>query len=164
MFPYYDFTSGSATGYIPKFWDMIALEMGFSYEIVNTSLDMIQEHHSLKEGVVDVIVAGLDTSNVMPDAAEGVWFSTPIYQSETGALVYRTTFGSGLWRMFLPFSVHLWGVTVGCTFFLALVITFIDTLSSKQRDAMQALSVQGVASSVYHAWAFLIGGEDYEWL
>eukprot|EP00662_Eupelagonemidae_sp_cell21_P056666 gene56666-biopygen117700 len=133
--------------------------------VVPSSVDMGAEFAMQQNGVFDVSMNMMQPEVYQPSHATHFWFTAPVYMSDVGALVLTTRVETGLWRLFGPFAIELWGATVGCTFALAAVLILISAISPPVGgDTWAALSWKGIATSVYHAWAFLMGGEDFEWL
>jgi len=77
-------------------------------------------------------------------------------------LVRRTEKPIGLWRLFEPFTPGLWAAIAGSTFVFALLIVVVNGLTDG-REGM-GVTPDRTAKAIYHSWAALLGGEDYEWV
>eukprot|EP01065_Artemidia_motanka_P020813 TRINITY_DN2484_c0_g1_i1.p1 TRINITY_DN2484_c0_g1~~TRINITY_DN2484_c0_g1_i1.p1 ORF type:complete len:539 (+),score=125.08 TRINITY_DN2484_c0_g1_i1:46-1662(+) len=154
------------TGFVPDVCDrVIAMEMGATYEFVPKSEDYVTSSLQQLLGDFDMSVEGIEPE-IYGRGGDVFEYTAPLYSSEYGGLVLKTTNTVSLWRLFGPFTLSMWLLVVGCIFFLAFLIVIIDALSPQQgeREFKAAFRPSNIVVSVYHAWAFILGGEDYEWL
>jgi hypothetical protein len=161
----FDMNMFSWSGYCPIIIDELAKEMGFSYEIVPDELMIMPGDPRFSADDVftrmNVTFAMLTTPSTHDlGISSTVVYTAPWYSSYLAGLVLKTEAEVGLWRMFEPFTPSLWFAIVGSIFIASFMMVVLAALV----EGRSTLSVDGSAKAVYHAWAAMLGGEDYEWV
>eukprot|EP01065_Artemidia_motanka_P020816 TRINITY_DN2484_c0_g1_i4.p1 TRINITY_DN2484_c0_g1~~TRINITY_DN2484_c0_g1_i4.p1 ORF type:complete len:536 (+),score=131.70 TRINITY_DN2484_c0_g1_i4:46-1653(+) len=164
--PFYTYEDGTFKGFVPRLWDSVMVEMGARAVFTDAPEDLLEGLVAAAREDFNVSFAAVTQDAFAKSVAEKFLYTAPLYSSEYGGLVLKTTNTVSLWRLFGPFTLSMWLLVVGCIFFLAFLIVIIDALSPQQgeREFKAAFRPSNIVVSVYHAWAFILGGEDYEWL
>jgi len=98
-------------------------------------------------------------------------FTRPFIQVKTTALVKKTRVDRGLFVWLEPFESSLWLATIGWIVLSAVAMVALNKISDglwsgDQGEGKEAgpSTTWGLTQSLYHSFAMLLGGEDYEWV
>eukprot|EP01065_Artemidia_motanka_P020814 TRINITY_DN2484_c0_g1_i2.p1 TRINITY_DN2484_c0_g1~~TRINITY_DN2484_c0_g1_i2.p1 ORF type:complete len:538 (+),score=117.54 TRINITY_DN2484_c0_g1_i2:46-1659(+) len=162
----YDNTTQRFSGFAVTAMDLIFAELGYSHSYIPAGRNLAENTIQGLAGGYDIGITAVQAAAYKRPLSQAFRYTAPLYSSEYGGLVLKTTNTVSLWRLFGPFTLSMWLLVVGCIFFLAFLIVIIDALSPQQgeREFKAAFRPSNIVVSVYHAWAFILGGEDYEWL
>ena len=173
------------SGYIVDILSLYTADMGFTIQWVPmqtidtnplTFLNPLMDTPSW----LDVILAPQSPEGFNKFDHSHIYFTTTFKESMASGLVNRSATASSPFRLFEPMGLDLWAAIVGSITISALLIVLINTLLRPPTSASSSVSEEGdkatsgplaaikgglvsFIQAFYHAWAFLLGGEDIEW-
>eukprot|EP01062_Namystynia_karyoxenos_P020908 TRINITY_DN17931_c0_g1_i1.p1 TRINITY_DN17931_c0_g1~~TRINITY_DN17931_c0_g1_i1.p1 ORF type:complete len:530 (+),score=116.54 TRINITY_DN17931_c0_g1_i1:122-1711(+) len=163
----YDNDTGKYDGHLAQVVDKLALEMGLTYEVVADPLGLTESALALVSGQTDASVVHISQEMYQVDLLETFVYTTPLWTSYNGALVYRERAPSSLWRLFDPFTPLMWAMCATCIGLLTGTMLLVARISpvAHRRDPATDFRARIIrlTYSVYHSFAFMLGGEDIEW-
>jgi len=70
-----------------------------------------------------------------------------------------------MFGFFEPFSLALWGAIAGSLFILSIALVAVFTIVNAEsaEQAIRAFHPRSLVQSLYHVWAAMLGGDDYDW-
>jgi len=169
------------TGYLEELFQLIALELGYSFEfvaapaIIQTN-EMPVVNEMLTSGATTLHFADLNLPNVLSDDSR--FISVPWHTSSYTGLVLKKKAAAGKFRFMDPFTDDLYYHLICVVVAAAVLVSLIDIIWPSDEDARGAVSghrlcdgkndmldfANTTSKGIYHMTAFLLAGEDYEWL
>jgi len=168
--PYWNFDGEMYSGYLPEVFKLIAYDMGFTPEIVKSSLQPGKPPSNIswfsEHGADMIVLLGFEQALVHPVFQQAVVTST-VFDGFIGAAVLQTRADPGPLVLFDPFDGQMWAAVCASVVIAALLLVIFNILSpSEEFEEMplkERLSTAYVMLSNYHMVAALLSGEDYEW-
>jgi len=153
------------SGYLPRYIDMLSKEMGFSYEFVALTIGPSGEPLPPTDDATVAIAIVSEPTAHHPKFTERFHFTMPFLNDVSSALVYKNVTAPSLWRFLDPFTSGMWFAICLCVVFSSLLMMVLSALAVHEGRVRgrDAFTLHGALMSLYHAWAAIGGGEDYEW-
>jgi hypothetical protein len=153
----------SYKGFVPDLISALSLIMGFDYSLIAIPVHPLEQTIVYLQNNSDHIDGALKPIDAPMD--DRVALTMPLIEDRFGALVHRKVKARSLLSVFSPFSIHVWAAVIGSIFSFAMLIVALLMLDPKTtcQGAWAQLKPDRLAMASYHAWAAVLGGEDYEW-
>lgn len=153
-------------GAVPEIFAMVGDELGASTSTVvasvvgsNPSVLAPDTYPCLGDGSCNIAVADLSAFESFNDT-EYVYTAPFLTSYVTAVVPMRVGSPGGVWALMEPLSVSLWmalAVLAGCSATLLVLLVGL-------RDTSLRGSLSTLPGALYHVLAFMLGGEDYEWI
>lgn len=108
------------------------------------------------------LVPGADPYN-FPGLKTRMAMTPPFFSGDNVALITKKTADVKLFRFLEPFHWDLWLAVIVCLFIVSGAMVLIQVVDPRDGTTGKP-SWRFAVTTVYHSWAAVLGGEDYEWM
>lgn len=161
--------TGKYGGFIPRAYDMIAEETGFTIAIQPGGYGMSGFYDwfgPVVDGQVDAMHGMLTQWSFNTTVSNTI----PFLETPVKAILHKTKVSAGMFVWVQPFETDLWMAIIAFVFFSGFWIILLNYLTARTSEDSAAAEeakvsiVSTLGSTMYHAWAIFLAGEDYEWI
>ena len=150
-------------GVLPDLIDMLGEEMGTTTSHVTSAMlrtDGWAALECLHDGSCNVCVTELLTYSAWENSSR-YRYTAPFLNTYVTAVVPVRPAGASMWSLMEPFTFDMWLALMGT---VAGSATLMVLLAALRGQVKAKASPYVWIKSFYHALAFLLGGEEYEWV